>query len=128
MSNNTYRTNIHESFVYSIEINEFEFVYGYSIDFYFDSDSDNDNYSDSDSVDNTRVIDHDNPHDGTSYNKLFINNNKISDKCSICISDMELDEELISLSCGHIYHSPCISEWVKFKSKCPICRGNIKIC
>jgi len=29
------------------------------------------------------------------------------------------------LTCKHILHTECISEWVKYKSECPICRAEI---
>lgn len=45
--------------------------------------------------------------------------------CVICKSDFELDEKITVLECKHILHTECISEWVKYKSECPICRSKI---
>lgn len=45
--------------------------------------------------------------------------------CVICKLDFELDEKITVLECKHIFHTECISEWVKYKSECPICRAKI---
>ena len=45
--------------------------------------------------------------------------------CVICKSDFELDEKITVLECKHIFHTECISEWIKYKSECPTCRAKI---
>ena len=48
---------------------------------------------------------------------------KQKDKCSICIDDMDKDEELIKLTCKHLFHKKCIQQWLKkYNYICPICR------
>lgn len=47
--------------------------------------------------------------------------------CSICLSDFEIDDELIELPCSHSYHRECITEWLLLKSQCPTCKANVGI-
>lgn len=43
--------------------------------------------------------------------------------CVICLSDLETgDEKVVSLPCGHQFHLPCVSSWLKLRSTCPSCR------
>jgi hypothetical protein len=62
--------------------------------------------------------------------KLLINSQKVNvnnkdDMCAICKSEFILDENITPLPCNHILHTECITEWVKYKSDCPVCRGVI---
>jgi hypothetical protein len=45
--------------------------------------------------------------------------------CAICTSEFVVDETITILECNHILHTDCISEWVKYKSDCPVCRAGI---
>ena len=53
--------------------------------------------------------------------------------CSICLEDIEipckrlLEQELITLSCGHSFHKNCISSWIYKEASCPNCRKKIII-
>lgn len=47
------------------------------------------------------------------------------DECSICRDNFELNQHITELDCKHILHTECISEWVKYKSECPVCRNDI---
>ena len=67
------------------------------------------------------------------FNKLDVVSNKedIKNKqCNICLEDLkedELNNGLIQLNCGHIYHRYCIKEWLtKQSTKCPSCRNCCK--
>ena len=43
--------------------------------------------------------------------------------CSICKTDFEETEKIIETPCKHVFHSECITIWLKNKSnKCPNCR------
>ena len=44
-------------------------------------------------------------------------------ECSICLS-IGLDG--IKLPCGHIFHSDCITRWLKCRVECPNCRRSAK--
>lgn len=63
--------------------------------------------------------------------KLEIGSRVADDKtkeenCTICVSSIEEGEEITELECKHVLHTSCISEWVKYKSECPVCRHVVK--
>lgn len=62
-----------------------------------------------------------------SSQKYYTIQNKI-DKCSICINNYE-ETEIVSVlsNCKHMFHLECITEWVKYKQECPMCRKCISI-
>lgn len=47
--------------------------------------------------------------------------------CMVCLEEMK-DQDLTKLlTCGHLYHGPCITEWlVCHKAACPLCRYDFK--
>ena len=47
------------------------------------------------------------------------------DNCIICF--YPLDKEVAVLSCGHKYHSHCITNWFKKELTCPECRSIIEL-
>ena len=42
--------------------------------------------------------------------------------CAICLSDYEINEEIVECPCRHIFHNECIVSWLKGKQNCPVCR------
>jgi len=46
-------------------------------------------------------------------------------QCSICITDYEVDETVITLPCNHCFHKECIEQWLGIKRECPLCRHDI---
>jgi len=51
--------------------------------------------------------------------------------CPICLEDLpsglefsdgRLDNGCELLRCGHVFHQPCISHWLRSKQTCPVCR------
>ena len=46
--------------------------------------------------------------------------------CAICLTPFKKKDEINEISCKHIFHSGCISEWGKYKQSCPVCRTEIK--
>ena len=40
--------------------------------------------------------------------------------CAVCLEDITEDKKL--LSCGHSFHSACISKWLCRSQSCPTCR------
>ena len=46
--------------------------------------------------------------------------------CCICLYDLKKNEEVVLLSCKHIFHWNCGLNWFKIKNACPICRCEIK--
>jgi hypothetical protein len=47
--------------------------------------------------------------------------------CSICQSNSSDTDDILILNCKHDFHKDCISEWIKYKSECPVCKTNINI-
>lgn len=42
--------------------------------------------------------------------------------CSVCLDDYTEGDELLQLTCGHVFHRPCIDLWLKGHCICPTCR------
>jgi len=47
------------------------------------------------------------------------------EKCHICIDTWEDNQRLTRLNCFHLFHTECISTWLKEKKKCPICNHEV---
>lgn len=45
-----------------------------------------------------------------------------SDMCTICLSEFETGERVLTLPCGHEFHDSCILEWFSNNHVCPLCR------
>ena len=52
--------------------------------------------------------------------------NQTYESCPICYIDYEVADKLKKLPCEHMFHVPCIHEWLKKKAKCPMCNHKIK--
>lgn len=54
------------------------------------------------------------------------------DLCPICISELDIEESIFSLECGHLYCKACIEELLIYcernnkKAKCPLCQRDIQ--
>jgi hypothetical protein len=46
-------------------------------------------------------------------------------QCMVCLSDFEAGDEVRRLPCGHVFHAPCIDEWLRRCTDCPICKANV---
>lgn len=55
----------------------------------------------------------------------FSNEERKYSTCSICMDDFLSNDSVVPLNCTHTFHSHCISDWVKYKADCPICRESI---
>ena len=51
----------------------------------------------------------------------------VNNECSICLTNFEMGEMLISLPCHqrHSFHANCIREWLQHDAKCPLCQKGI---
>ena len=48
------------------------------------------------------------------------------EKCSVCMSELNIDENVCELPCQHIFHNNCIQTWLQqYNYKCPICRKEV---
>jgi hypothetical protein len=62
------------------------------------------------------------------YEKLIVKkyNLDISNECTICLCDMENNDEYYQLNCNHFFHKECIDELLtNHDYKCPVCREEI---
>jgi hypothetical protein len=51
---------------------------------------------------------------------------KLEDKCTVCMGDMIKDELVTELPCNHIFHKDCIEPYLKeYTYKCPVCREEV---
>jgi len=67
-----------------------------------------------------------NQNDLSKLNKYILNNKLENNKCMICIDCIDINQEVIELSCNHIYHSNCIIEYLtKYNYKCPCCKKEV---
>ena len=48
-----------------------------------------------------------------------------SEKCSVCLSDLQEGEQVMKLRCFHTFHKDCITDWLVRKAECPICKTPI---
>jgi len=46
-------------------------------------------------------------------------------ECMICLADFDNNDQLRRLPCGHVYHQPCIDEWLHRCTDCPLCKANV---
>lgn len=42
--------------------------------------------------------------------------------CSICCDNYNETDHVKVLDCAHLYHTRCITEWLKRNKKCPLCK------
>lgn len=47
------------------------------------------------------------------------------DQCVVCQAEYEEGETVVGLSCKHVYHAECITQWLRVKKTCPICTMEI---
>ncbi|PVF98691.1 hypothetical protein CPB86DRAFT_806709 [Serendipita vermifera] len=43
-------------------------------------------------------------------------------QCSICLDEFATEDVCITLECTHFFHQPCVREWFRSASTCPLCR------
>jgi hypothetical protein len=58
-----------------------------------------------------------------SHASTFSNDTQIIENCSICMDDISC-QDVVNVSCGHLFHSKCIQSWEKTSRSqhCPLCR------
>jgi len=47
-------------------------------------------------------------------------------ECCICFEDHEVGNKLTRLPCGHLFHGPCINQWLLKHCTCPVCRYELE--
>lgn len=63
--------------------------------------------------------------------KIYMNSQYNSKECYICLCKFEFSKQniknqIIELSCKHIFHDKCIQPWLKYNHVCPTCKFNLK--
>ncbi|CAH9072776.1 unnamed protein product [Cuscuta epithymum] len=48
-------------------------------------------------------------------------------ECAICLGEMEVNEMVTRMPCGHIFHGGCIVQWLGKRHVCPLCRFEMPI-
>ncbi|XP_055690023.1 cell surface glycoprotein 1 isoform X2 [Lutzomyia longipalpis] len=49
-----------------------------------------------------------------------------TEKCTICLSQFENDNDVRRLPCMHLFHMDCVDQWLVTNKHCPICRVDIE--
>jgi hypothetical protein len=62
-------------------------------------------------------------HEGGSRCAITISVFPRARECSICKDEFCKDEVVLKLLCRHVYHERCVSEWLRTKNSCPLCRS-----
>jgi hypothetical protein len=62
-------------------------------------------------------------------NFLSIDNNKTHENCAICLENIDINNNSITLECQHRYCKYCIDKLLSSKlcNKCPLCRSSIEL-
>lgn len=47
-------------------------------------------------------------------------------ECCICLDEIRLGARVSRLPCGHIFHGPCITDWLEKHNSCCICRYELE--
>ena len=47
---------------------------------------------------------------------------EVNKKCVICLEEFKNKEKVTALPCIHLFHTPCIKDWLKKQKICPICK------
>eukprot|EP01065_Artemidia_motanka_P026271 TRINITY_DN31190_c0_g1_i1.p1 TRINITY_DN31190_c0_g1~~TRINITY_DN31190_c0_g1_i1.p1 ORF type:complete len:140 (+),score=13.46 TRINITY_DN31190_c0_g1_i1:56-475(+) len=51
-----------------------------------------------------------------------------AEDCAICMECMQSTEKVraCALDCGHVFHLPCVSQWLRLRAVCPTCRAPVR--
>ncbi|XP_065362938.1 mucin-5AC-like [Calliphora vicina] len=49
-----------------------------------------------------------------------------AEKCAICLSLFEIENDVRRLPCMHLFHTDCVDQWLVTNKHCPICRVDIE--
>ena len=47
------------------------------------------------------------------------------DSCVVCLDPLRDGEAVQRLPCGHVFHHPCVLDWVRLKQTCPLCKYDV---
>ncbi|OEL17106.1 hypothetical protein BAE44_0021875, partial [Dichanthelium oligosanthes] len=50
------------------------------------------------------------------------------DLCVICVTPYEAGDPCSVLpGCAHMFHKPCVAQWLRRKTTCPLCRATVGV-
>ena len=61
------------------------------------------------------------------YHVYQFKNKNMDKDCRICLENFVIGQEILTLPCFHFFHCNCISDWLRKKEECPICKSSIKV-
>jgi len=61
-----------------------------------------------------------------SHHRFSYDDNVTSNECLVCLAPYRQGDVVVSLSCGHSYHAPCLKEWLVRQCHCPYCRHDLE--
>ena len=47
-----------------------------------------------------------------------------TNECAICLDP--INAKILTISCGHTYHTACLLNWFEYNMTCPVCRQKFK--
>eukprot|EP01089_Gocevia_fonbrunei_P000688 TRINITY_DN1067_c0_g1_i1.p1 TRINITY_DN1067_c0_g1~~TRINITY_DN1067_c0_g1_i1.p1 ORF type:complete len:419 (-),score=68.32 TRINITY_DN1067_c0_g1_i1:50-1306(-) len=47
-------------------------------------------------------------------------------QCSICLTDYDEGDQIVTLPCVHNFHAECIKTWLKDSRLCPLCKAEVE--
>jgi hypothetical protein len=47
--------------------------------------------------------------------------------CVICLSDIEIGDNIMRLPCTEAFHTECISKWIQDNPSCPVCKTDLTL-
>jgi hypothetical protein len=47
-------------------------------------------------------------------------------ECLICLEDQKIGSSSCKLPCGHLFHKPCLTDWLQKQCTCPVCRYELE--
>eukprot|EP00906_Rhabdomonas_costata_P037586 RCo052964 len=50
---------------------------------------------------------------------------RVSKCCAICLVELRVGDRGVPLSCGHVFHTECVLQWLASHSTCPQCRKEV---
>lgn len=54
--------------------------------------------------------------------KIVFKGEELNNECCVCQDTMEMNDNVLRLSCCHCFHSECIMRWLHKHNNCPMCR------
>ena len=76
-------------------------------------------------IDNKYNINNNNTTIINNISNFICNNEEDCNNCIVCMDNINKNDKCKKLSCGHIFHSSCINNWLSRVLECPMCRITI---